>query len=67
MGEDEVCRMDKRPSTADWRTVGRDNTLSLEHLTTGNALQLGDEFDETTLDSSRFGYEIGTGIRRRRC
>jgi len=39
MGEDEVCRMDQRPSTADWRTVGRDNTLSLEHLTTGNALQ----------------------------
>jgi hypothetical protein len=24
---------------------------------------VGDEFDETTLDSSRFGYEIGTGIR----
>jgi hypothetical protein len=39
MGEDEVCRMDKRPSTADWRTVGGDNTLWLGHLTTGNALQ----------------------------
>jgi hypothetical protein len=43
--------------------MGQDNTLSPEHLTTVNALQRWGRIDETTLDSSRFGYEIGTGIR----